>query len=99
MSDIYKVTLETEILRELASSIDARYSRYLRRHGINWEDETNPVAANDREVVAAKRAMLSCETLEELRTFENRLKELRDIIEELEEVEKCGKKVWRGIPK
>jgi len=80
MSDVYEVTFEMEILRELASTIDARYSRYLRQHGIDWEDETNPIAANDREIVVAKDAMLSCETLEELHVYANRLKELRDII-------------------
>ena len=43
----------------------------------------NPIAANDREVVASKDAMLGCETIDELQVFENRLKELRDIIEGL----------------
>jgi len=97
MSSIYTVTLEKEVLRELASSIDASYSRYMSKHGIDWDDETNPVTVNDHEVVASKDSILLCDTLDELKVFECRLKELRDIIEGLEEVDECRRRGWRGI--
>jgi len=99
MSDVYTVTLKTEVLREFAASINARYSRYFIKHDIDRKDKTHPLVSSNREVVLAKDEMLNCETLEELFVFENRLKELRDKIEELEEVDKCKKKSWRGIPK
>ena len=99
MSDSYTVTLKKEVLHEFASSIDASYSRYMRKHGIDWEDETNIVAVNDREVVASKNAMVFCDTLDGLMAFENRLKELRDTIEALEEVDECRGRGWRGILK
>ncbi|MDR1329314.1 MAG: hypothetical protein LBK23_06905 [Oscillospiraceae bacterium] len=92
MSYTYEVTLELEVLREFAASIDASYSRYMRKHGIDWKDEENPIAAEDREIVAAKGAMLRCDTLEELQPFGNRLEELRDRIKELEDMDKCSKK-------
>ena len=99
MSSIYAVTLEKEVLRELASSIDASYSRYMKKHGIDWEDKSHPIAASDWEVFASKEAILRCDTLDELRVFANRLKELRDIIEELEEVDECKRRGWRNILK
>jgi hypothetical protein len=81
-----------EVLREFAASINASYSRYFLKHGIDRKDADNPLIANNKEIVAAKDAMLRCETLEELQPFENRLKELRDIIKGLEEEDKCREK-------
>ena len=96
MSAIYEVTLKTEVLLEFATSINASYSRYFIKHKISKSDSTNPLVANNREVVAAKDAILSCNTLEELEVYEWRLKELRDIIQDLEDGDKCKKKSWRG---
>jgi hypothetical protein len=95
MSDIYAVTLRTEVLREFAASIGASYSRYFIKHSIDWKDETNPLVANSWELAAAKDKMLRCDTLEELQPFENRLKEMRDIIKGLEDVDKCEEKSLR----
>jgi hypothetical protein len=92
MSDIYAVTLKTEVLREFASSIGASYSRYFIEHGIDKKDRVHPLVISNLEVVAAKDNLLRCETLEELQPFENRLKELRDIIIKLEDERQCNKK-------
>ena len=86
-----------EVLREFAASLNARYSRYMSKHGLEWEDENNLVVSYDREINASKDAILDCNTLEELKVFEDRLKELRSIIERLEE--ECRKKGLRDILK
>ena len=99
MSDCYAITLEKEVLCEFASIIDARYSRYMQEHGIDFDDETNILALNMWETVRSKREMLHCETLEELMVFEKRLKELRNEIESKEEEEKCQKNYWRSALK
>ena len=95
MSDIYEVTLKMEVLREFAASIHASYSRYMDKHGIDIEDETNPVNLNDSEIFAAKDSILLCNTLDELKVYEIRLKELRDEIKRLEEEDECEEKGWR----
>jgi hypothetical protein len=99
MSDVYAVTLRIEVLREFASSINASYSRYFIKHDIDRKNRAHPLVINNREVVAAKDNLLRCETLEELQPFENRLKELRDIIIKLEDEEQCNKKSWRSSPR
>ena len=85
MTERYEITLEMEVLRELAGSIDASYFRYMDKHGIDLSDKTNQVAIYSWEVVAAKDKILFCGTPEELRLIAAHLKELRAIIVKLEE--------------
>ena len=85
MSDIYAVTFEMEMLREFAASLDARYWRYIDKHGLELEDKENPIVAYNGEIVDISEAVLSCDTLDELEVIKKRLKELRSIFEGLEE--------------
>ena len=92
MSVEYQVTLKKEVLCEIAADIGARYWHYMRNQGLNLEDIANPVVQYDREIGAMDDAILGCNTLEELNVFSDRLKELRKVIERLEE--ECKKKSW-----
>ena len=95
MSEIYALTLEKEVLRELAASINASYNRYFIKYNID-SDSTHPLIANNYEVITAKRAILRCNTFGELEVYERRLKELREIINALEDADQCKKKNWKN---
>jgi hypothetical protein len=97
MSDIYQITLKQEVLREIAASLGARYWRYISKYVFDCEDRENPIIAYKWEIYAMSDSILMCETLDELKVFSDRLKELRSIIERLEE--ECKKKGWLGILK
>jgi hypothetical protein len=85
MSDIYQVTLEQEVLHEMAASLGARYYHYIENCDIDSEDLDNPVVSYKWEIYAMKDSILDCKTLDELKVFSDRLIELRFTIERLEE--------------
>ncbi|GHU57110.1 hypothetical protein FACS1894132_14770 [Clostridia bacterium] len=89
MSKIYELTLEMEVLGEYAASTLAMYSRFFDNSGIDWRDETNEFVKLELEVLNLKNLITKQNSLEELLSIENRIRELRNIAEK--EIEKCQK--------
>jgi hypothetical protein len=82
----YKVTLEQEVLREIAAGISADFFRYAQENGIDSNDMTNPIVQLKKEAAAMKdKILIECNTLDELKPFDERLKKMRHILEEMQD--------------
>jgi hypothetical protein len=80
----YNITLQQEVLRELAADIHADYYHYMRKHHINDENMKNPVALLADDAFAMKDYILcKCDNENELNIARGKLRELQNIIERL----------------
>ena len=86
MSEIYEITLEKEVLREMAAGIHAKYVNHMLSTGISRADESNPVVIMEKDVWRLKEAIIpDFSSLDELKIVEGRLKQLNYFIEKVSE--------------
>lgn len=84
MSEIYEITLEKEVLREMAASIHAKYANYIIANTIDSENYAQPVIMMYNDVSAIKRNIIpDYNTLIDLKVAEGKLKQLDTFIENL----------------
>lgn len=84
MSEIYEITLEKEVLREMAAGIEADYSTYIIKNGIDKNDLTNPVVMMSRDITNIKNRIIpTYDTKEELKLAEGKLRQLMAFIENI----------------
>ena len=84
----YNVTLEKEVLGEVAASLLAKYWKYMDAHNIDKNDNTNSTALLAKDISVIKKSILvDCKTLDDLKIVEGRLLQIRLIIERLKENE------------
>lgn len=85
----YKITLQQEVLREMASGIHAAYCRYMEEMKIGIEQKDNVVRIlADRVAELINIDLYQCKDMAAISIFEGRLRELRKILEEIIEHDK-----------
>jgi hypothetical protein len=88
----YDITFKQEILREVAASVRADYSRYMYQAGIDYQDKDNLVVMLANDAFSLKEYVLTdCKTLDDLRIVEGKLQGLKSIVERL--LENAARKV------
>jgi hypothetical protein len=84
MSEIYEITLEKEVLREMAASIEADYSSYIINNGIDKNDLSNPVVMMSSDITNIKNRIIpTYNTKEDLKIAEGKLRQLMAFIENI----------------
>jgi hypothetical protein len=80
----YETMLEKEILRELASSLLAKYQKYMNANNIDINDKFNKIASTADNIYDLKELILmDCKTLDDLKPIKEKLLENKSFIERL----------------
>ncbi|GHV48371.1 hypothetical protein FACS189499_07640 [Clostridia bacterium] len=91
----YNVTLKQEVLREVAANISADFSRYMNENDIDYTDDDNEIAGLASESFDMKqRILVECHSLEDLEPFENRIKEMKKILKELQDGQSISSELY-----
>lgn len=77
----YEVTFKMEILCEFAASV---YGDYYRLKNAGKISTLTPALAAASKAINLKYEILDCETLEELQVIEDRLRDMKTAIEEVD---------------
>lgn len=84
MSENYEITLEKEVLREMAAGIYAKYANYIVANRIDSENYTQPIIMMYNDLSAIKRNIIpNYNTLTDLKLAEGKLRQLDTFIENL----------------
>lgn len=85
MSEIYEITLEKEVLREMAAGIEADYSIYISKNNIDKNDLSNPIVMMSCDITNIKNRIIpTYNTMEDLKIAEGKLKQLMAFIDNVQ---------------
>ena len=80
----YNITLQQEVLRELAADIHGAYYHYMEKHHINSQNRKNAVALLAKDVFKMKDEILGIDkTQSDLDIIRGKLREAKSVIERL----------------
>lgn len=84
MSEIYEITLEKEVLREMAAGIHAKFTSYILANNINSDNFSLPIVMMYNDVSVIKREIIpNYNTISDLKIAHGKLKQLDTFIENL----------------